>query len=460
MTEKKQPVLPEAFFKRMENSLQDEFPDFLKSLHQPSPVSIRINPKKIAAEFPESENIPWSSNGKFLSERPVFTIDPLIHAGAYYVQEASSMFIEEIFKQNNLIGQPLKVLDLCAAPGGKSTHVLSLISKEGLLVTNEVIKARASILEENITKWGFANVIVSNNDPADFSSLEGFFDVIIVDAPCSGEGMFRKDPPAAEEWSPSNVALCSQRQERILHDIIPALKSGGFLIYSTCTFSTEENENNVEQLIGESFESVRLNIQPESGISETHSGNEGNEIYSYRFYPHKVKGEGFFVSCLRKATGKDFRAGKFRNKIPVFSSKQKQVFENWINRADEFIFFEKGDQVIMFPEAQAEALQVLTQYLRIKKTGVSMGKLIRDELIPSHDLALSIDISDKLSAVEVSREEALKYLKKEDFYLPNYKQEGWNLIRYNGINLGWVKIMKNRINNYYPVEWRIRMAIS
>src|SRR4030095_5372686 len=211
-----------------------------------------------------------STYGYYLPERPVFTLDPLFHAGVYYVQEASSMFLEQALKQSVDLSQPIKILDLCAAPGGKSTLIESLLNEESLLVSNEVIKTRVNVLQENITKWGGKNVVVTNNDAKDFARLENYFDVIVVDAPCSGSGLFRKDPEAVAEWSPGNVALCSQRQMRILADVFPSLKKNGILIYSTCSYSEKEDEL-ILDWIKESFEvrSLRFDVQPAWQIVES-----------------------------------------------------------------------------------------------------------------------------------------------------------------------------------------------
>ena len=234
-------------------------------------VSIRINPAKISASpFPESKPIPWSSTGYYLPDRPSFTLDPLLHAGAYYVQEASGMFLEQCLKQTIDLSLPLKVLDLCAAPGGKSTLIQSFLSEESLLVSNEVIKSRASILVENISKWGDENVIVTNNDPRDFSRLPGFFDVMVVDAPCSGSGLFRRDPGAIDEWSASAVETCAMRQQRILSDAYECLKQNGILIYSTCSYSPQENEDVCDWLLAEhNLTSLKISIKPEWNIVET-----------------------------------------------------------------------------------------------------------------------------------------------------------------------------------------------
>src|SRR5882672_6633107 len=213
--------LPPAFAQRMQAQLQQNWKEFLSVHEQPSPTSIRVNPLK--SNFKDSEKIPWTDFGYYLEQRPSFTFDPLFHGGAYYVQEASSMFLEQALKQTLDLSQPLQILDLCAAPGGKSTHLISLLSAQSLLVANETIRSRATVLAENIQKWGASNVVVTNNDPEDFQRLEGFFDVMVVDAPCSGEGLFRKDPNASKEWSEDNVALCALRQQRILSQVWPAL---------------------------------------------------------------------------------------------------------------------------------------------------------------------------------------------------------------------------------------------
>src|SRR6187399_197007 len=244
--------LPQALLNSLE-SITGFNKEAFKKVHESGEqvTSIRVNPSKQFEISNLKFQIPWTEYGYYLEARPSFTFDPLFHAGCYYVQEASSMFLEQAVKQTIDLSQPLKILDLCAAPGGKSTHILSLITKESLLVSNEVIRSRANILTDNIVKWGCSNVIVTNNDPRDFQRLENYFDVMVVDAPCSGSGLFRRDPDAIEEWSEQNVALCSQRQQRILADILPALKNGGVLIYSTCSYSKEEDEEICEWLSDE-----------------------------------------------------------------------------------------------------------------------------------------------------------------------------------------------------------------
>jgi 16S rRNA C967 or C1407 C5-methylase (RsmB/RsmF family) len=289
--------LPENFIRRITIDLKGEAQPFFQAMENEVPVSIRVNQSK--NYHPENlQNVAWCNTGFYLPERPVFTLDPLFHAGAYYVQEASSMFLEQALKQSVDLELPLKVLDLCAAPGGKSTHLASLLSRDSLLVSNEVIRTRAKILAENITKWGNPNVVATNNDPADFQRLPGFFDVVVVDAPCSGEGLFRKDPNAMYEWSEDNVALCASRQRRIVADVWDALKPGGHLVYSTCTYNRMENEDNLEWMENE-MGAIPLSLE----ITSFPEITKDNNLAGYHFYPHKTHGEGFFIAVLKKPEG-------------------------------------------------------------------------------------------------------------------------------------------------------------
>jgi NOL1/NOP2/fmu family ribosome biogenesis protein len=392
------------------------------------------------------EKIPWTDNGYYLASRPSFTFDPLFHAGCYYVQEASSMFLEQALKQTADLSQSLKVLDLCAAPGGKSTHLLSLISKESLLVSNEVIRSRANILTDNIVKWGCSNVIVTNNDPRDFLRLENYFDVIIVDAPCSGSGLFRRDAEAIEEWSDHNVALCSQRQQRILADVLPALKNRGVLIYSTCSYSKQEDEEIYEWLMSElKVENLKLKVEKNWNIVQSDGG--------YRFWPDKVKGEGFFIACFRKNEADDGDAHLPKVKLEKFSSKEMEILNKNVN-TDGLSFLRHGEIIYAVPEKLLAEINFLSSKLRIVNCGTKVGEIIKDKLIPDHALALSNIVSDKISRLELDNEQAIQYLKKKELNLETDKKS-WNLVTYQGHPLGWVNILPNRINNYYPKELRI-----
>jgi 16S rRNA C967 or C1407 C5-methylase (RsmB/RsmF family)/NOL1/NOP2/fmu family ribosome biogenesis protein len=439
--------LPQALLNSLESVNGFNKEAFIK-IHESGEqvTSIRVNPFK---EFEISNlkfQIPWTEYGYYLETRPSFTFDPLFHAGCYYVQEASSMFLEQALKQTLNLSQPLKVLDLCAAPGGKSTHLLSLISKESLLVSNEVIRSRANILTDNIVKWDCSNVIVTNNDPRDFQRLENYFDVIVVDAPCSGSGLFRRDPEAIEEWSEQNVALCSQRQQRILADILPALKNDGVLIYSTCSYSTEEDEEICNWLTEEfQISNLKFKIEDGWGIIETEQG--------YRFWPDKVKGEGFFIACFRKTGGNDEEAYLPKIKPGKFSVREMEILNKNVN-AEGLAFLRHEEIIYTIPEILLADINFLSSKLRVVNCGTRIGEIIKDKLIPDHALALSNIISDKTSRIELDHEQAIQYLKKKELRLETDKK-GWTLVTHQGHHLGWINILPNRINNYYPKELRI-----
>jgi 16S rRNA C967 or C1407 C5-methylase (RsmB/RsmF family)/NOL1/NOP2/fmu family ribosome biogenesis protein len=419
-----------------------------------SPTSIRANPFKRSV-LKTDDQVPWCPEGYYLNTRPSFTFDPLFHSGCYYVQEASSMFIDHILKyirQN--INEPIKVLDLCAAPGGKSTLINSAIGSNDLLVSNEIIKTRVPVLCDNLNRWGTANSIVSNNDPRDFTRLTGFFDTILVDAPCSGSGMFRKDPAAMNEWSDANVNLCHQRQERILADIYPALKEDGHLIYSTCSYSHQENEEILDWLCREfEMESIRIPINKDWGIVETESPEQ--KAWGYRFYPGKVKGEGLFAACLKKKAEADeppFAKSKGHQKLALL---EIELIKNYIIDPNAYYYNKVNDDWLAINRVHKESLDVLQRYLYIKKSGVRIGKLMGNDLIPDHELALSIYINkDKVLQTPLSYDQAIQYLRRENIDI-DVNGKGWSLMTFEGQPLGWAKLLPNRINNYYPKELRI-----
>lgn len=453
--------LPESFIVQMQADLGTELPEFIDSLAQKPPVSIRINPSKNASKLlnvPISAPIAWHTEGYYLSERPSFTLDPAFHAGAYYVQEASSMFIAKALKQV-IDFQDVTVLDLCAAPGGKSTLLASLLRGDSLLLANEVIKSRVEILKENLMKWGYSNVLASHHDSDDFADLQGFFDIVLVDAPCSGEGLFRKDEKAMDEWSTDSVQSCSARQKRILSNAIKLVKPHGILLYSTCTYNDFENKNNVVFIANHSdFDSIQLtNI--EAGIVEKEWANEDRKkVYGYQFYPHRIQGEGFFVSVFKntQTTHKALPTPKLT--LDKVSKKQVEAASKWLKSPEQFEFFQKhtGD-IFIISKNNLMRIALIDKALKKKSLGLVIGLFKGQDFIPSHDLALSIDISDAVQFVDLNKDDALKYLRKENFELPHEAPSGWTLARYGSLNLGWMKVLKNRINNYLPTEFRIRM---
>ena len=451
-------ALPSAFQAHMQAQLPMEFSDFQAALAEPAPVSIRLNPRKNVYDATALETVPWCADGFYLPERPSFTLDPLFQAGAYYVQEASSMLLQEALRQVVNLNRPVRVLDLCAAPGGKSTLLASALSPDSLLVCNEVIRSRVSVLRENLDKWGCPNVVVSNHDPEDMANLAGFFDVVLVDAPCSGEGLFRKDPNAMQEWSETNVQLCSARQKRILAAAAPLLDKGGVLIYSTCTYNDAENTENVRFLTENGFRNRPLALPSDWNIVEKWSG----DAVGYQCYPHRVRGEGFFISVFRKTAftaAVKLDARTFRS-IRALRPRETASAATWLQNPGDFSLWEKpnGD-VMALPKSLEKTFLFLDSALRNKGFGLEMGQFKGQDFIPSHALALSTAINQNLPALALSKEEAIRYFKKENLVF-NEPVKGWLLAQYNGLNLGWVKGVGNRVNNYLPKDWRIRMDIK
>jgi 16S rRNA C967 or C1407 C5-methylase (RsmB/RsmF family)/NOL1/NOP2/fmu family ribosome biogenesis protein len=446
--------LPEKFEENLRRMLGDEFPAFATSLQEPAPVSLRTHPLK-NNPFDDLPRGPWSELGRYLPGRPVFTLDPLFHGGSFYVQEASSMFLEQAFKQSINLNQPLNILDLCAAPGGKSTHILSLVNAESLLVSNEVMRPRAAILSENIQKWGYPNTIVTNNDPADFQKLKGFFDVMVIDAPCSGEGLFRKDPEAMSEWSPDNVQLCCSRQKRIVSDAWDALKQNGILIYCTCTYNETENEENLKWLAKDhSVEFLKLSIDPSWGVEEV----TVDGLTAYRFFPHRTSGEGFFLSVIRKTAQADTARLKTKSGVARPLKKIQERLDEWVTDPRGFAFFQFNDLLFFVPSGKSEAIEFLLQQLKIVYAGTNIASLKHDKLVPDHALALSVHINRAhFPEVELNESQALEYLRREAIRLSG-ERVGFTLVTYQKLPIGWVNVLPNRVNNMYPQEWRIRMS--
>ncbi|MBA2500397.1 MAG: hypothetical protein H0V30_11780 [Chitinophagaceae bacterium] len=450
---------PPAFLSSLKGIEGFHLPSF-EEIHQSGEqvTSIRLNPAKLngpsALQFYHDINgsIPWCEQGYYLNNRPSFTFDPLFHSGCYYVQEASSMFLEQALKQTVNLNQPIKVLDLCAAPGGKSTHLQSMVTADSLLVSNEIIQTRVNILTDNIMRWGASNTIVTRNDPSHFSRLNGFFDVIVVDAPCSGSGLFRRDNDAMNEWSLSNVELCCQRQQKILKDVWPALKEGGVLIYSTCSYSKEENEEIMDWLM-DSFPVENMIIQIPAGVDIIQTFSSINNAAGYRFYPDKIQGEGFFISCFQKLEGNGYHQSKKPRKLEMARQDDQEVLQSWITEKD-MVFLPFFDKVTAIPGNLVNDYAMISSIMNIRYAGVLMGELIRGKLVPHHSLALSLIVADNINRIHLDREDAIRYLQRKNLKI-DLEYKGWQLASYNDHNIGWVNVLPNRINNYYPKELRI-----
>jgi len=452
--------LPKRFEAMMQERLgMHEYEAFAAALQQKPAVSIRVNPKKGPHLFENEETVPWCRYGHYLAVRPAFVWNPLYHAGAYYAQEASSMLFANAIDYS----KDLKVLDLCAAPGGKSSLFLSFLSENSFLVSNELVGKRASILYENLVKWGCANNIITNNRVSDFASFKGYFDVVMIDAPCSGEGMFRKDREAVEQWSEGLVTQCAAIQKDILTHAVDLVAPGGLLIYSTCTFESAENEDNLQWIYknyGHKLEPTTIPIQPEWGVETVDIKVDGNRTQKgYYCFPHRLKGEGQFVSVLR-VTGRDSSRnqpkGLGRNMKHLNKNELAAIFP-YVAANDDLAFLKLGeDTVFAVPATLVNDISPFIDRMRIKKTGTLIGKLIRQNMIPDHEMVMDNLASPTMPHVSLDLTQALDYMQRKNVALQPGTPKGWIVLTFQGTPLGLAKNLGDRINNHYPAEWRIR----
>ena len=450
---------------------------YLSSFGEEPPVSVRYNPLKqhLLSEGDDdlrvSSPVPWCRNAYYLSERPDFTLDPLFHAGLYYVQEASSMFLDEVLRQllslphpssatvpcgspqgsphpsslgsrpsplgepEGALGKPEgAVLDLCAAPGGKSTLLRAALPEDTTLYSNEVNRKRANILYENILKQGYPNVVVTSCSSEDYGRSGEDFDIILTDVPCSGEGMFRKDPETIGEWSLSNVMKCSQLQREIVADVWPRLKAGGLLIYSTCTFNLHENEENVLWILRTlGGELLPVEVKPEWNITPSLLPELEGPVY--RFIPGITRGEGLFMAVIRKAGSDNDSVNENDNRNEIRNARlRKSSFQ--LSRA------------VMHPDILYPSPSALGT--NDKASAASKSAASKSAAPTSADAPM----------VPLTRMQALQYLHREALVLPPDTPRGIVIVTYRGLPLGYAKNIGSRANNLYPQEWRIRKDIK
>lgn len=452
--------LPQDFHNNMVAAIgEDDYALLAQALCDAAPTSIRLNTGKarweeldIVAQA-ESTPVPWCPEGRYLSRRPQFTFDPFFHAGCYYVQEASSMFLSHILR--HYITRPVTALDLCAAPGGKSTLALSALPSGSWLVANEAIRSRAHILAENVAKWGKPNCIVTNGFANDLEALHDTFDLILCDAPCSGEGMFRKDPNSIEQWSVANVATCQERQRDIVSHIWPTLKEGGLLIYSTCTYNPHENEENIDWMVHTlGAEELSCHPLPQWNLTETRT----------HFYPHRQRGEGFFVSILRKGNADDnyVSAPSSKKERPTKKRKHNEpdkfgTFASWLTTSEGFNIHEADGHIRAVPTALMPLLQRLQNHIRVLHAGIPLAVPRGKDYQPHHCLAMSELLNPTaFPQAELDHAQAIAYLRAEMLNLPSSTPRGYVIVTHQGHPLGFVKNIGTRANNLYPSEWRIR----
>ena len=450
-------ALPVAFEERMRKQLGEEEAERLfEALNGESPVAIRLNPMKCgdSGVWSNGEQVGWSRYGRKLKERPLFTLDTAFHAGAYYVQEAASQFIDYLLSKEEWQGK--RVLDMCAAPGGKTTIYSTAVGESGLVVANEYVRSRANVLADNVRKWGMGNVLVTNNSPEHLAQFEGWFDVVAVDAPCSGEGMFRKEEVAREDWSNEAVKMCVARQLSIVREAWQSLRDGGLFIYSTCTFNDEEDEGVLRNFIEERGDvfvpSERVDTDDAWGVVR----GEVGPFQTFRFFPHKCDSEGLFVAVARKAEDTTQRTPKARKKVmqEVDKNSRKELMQ-WLQSPDKYIFATVADTVYAYRAEQFKAVQALSESLTAIYSGVAMGQIFKGKLKPDWALSQYVGLERGAVAVEeLDEERALDYLRKRDISVGEMR-EGINLLTHNGLSLGFAKRVGTRCNNLYPNSLKI-----
>lgn len=472
--------LPDDFAASMRGLMgNDEYMLLEKALDGEPVVSVRLNETKSAAVsvLPVSggaQRVAWSRAGYYLKSRPRFTFDPLMHAGIYYVEEPSSMFVEQAFMQAAAATPVRRVLDLCAAPGGKSTLLRSLMPEGTLLVANEPIARRAAVLAENMQKWGNPDVAVTCNFPEAFGRMENYFDIIAADVPCSGEGMFRKDMQAREEWSVKAVESCAERQRQIINDVWPSLRPGGFLIYSTCTFNRSEDEDNV-QWIARTLGAQIVPVSTEQEWGVTGNTVDGSDDVCH-FFPHRARGEGFFLTLLRKngecgetnvqqPAGRvgagDFAGGvQFADRLLhsgdfAFCKIGAAVYARRRTLCNDMALLDKNFDVVFAGIPVAEEKEAKRA---AKNSGHKAGKgAATAEYVPLQGLALSTELNRGAFEEEnVDYADAVRYLRGETLTPSRQYARGCVLVTYRGVPLGFANNVGTRLNNLYPQAWRIK----
>ncbi|MDE5773016.1 MAG: RNA methyltransferase RsmF [Muribaculaceae bacterium] len=462
--------IPSGYREMIQSVFGTDSESLLSSLDTAPGVSIRYNNRKCSAEevdgiYPDMRVVEWCREGRRLNERPVFTLNPLLHAGVFYVQDASSMIYSEIVEllvsrlhagEQGMTGRPLRVLDFCAAPGGKTTSMINALPDGTEVVANEYEPRRGKILRENLEKWGYPNIIVTGDAAESYRCLAGVFDIVAVDAPCSGEGMMRKEETARRQWSERLVESCAALQREILESIAGCVRPGGYLIYSTCTFNTVENEENsryIRDMLG--FEPVSL--RPDG--TECAGKALYDDVEAMRFMPYLTEGEGLYVSVFRRPESdvvERVSAGKSkRAKTKGRESKLPEI--EWIIR--DAVPVEGEGVISAVPRSMMPLLELVKgSGVNVTAAGLPVATLKDKNVLPDSRVVLSSLVNPTaFPVVELSEDEALRYLRREALVLPEGTPRGYVTVCRQGHPLGLVKNIGNRANNLYPAHWKIRM---
>lgn len=462
--------LPAGFEESMRSLLGKESAAFIHAHRNKARTSVRLHPLKTQNELHLSTAVPWCSHGYYLDERPSFTLDPHFHAGHYYVQEASSMFLDYALK---VLGIPknASAIDLCAAPGGKSTLLASHLGQDGLLHCHETNPLRAQALQHNIIKWGYPNVCITRGNLTNLQLLPHRYDVIIADAPCSGEGMFRKESHAVEQWSPKLIDRCSAIQSHVLHIATQLCKSGGYVFYSTCTYNEKENEAVIRPYVDSG---LLESVQVENPFDLVQSASS---IKTYRFLPHRVEGEGFSFTALRRTSnelpgsmaghakaskyhqtdrkrkmgsGKDPKANALRSFVPFPAE-----LEPWLQSHAALSATVRDGEMVALPQRFVAEVSDIENCSRTIHAGIPIGHYKGKDFFPSQALCQSVCLSDHLPSISMNRECALRYLRCLPVENDQNAARGWNLAQYGKARMGWLKQTGSLLKNYYPIHYRI-----
>ncbi|HZV71781.1 MAG TPA: hypothetical protein VFG10_19670 [Saprospiraceae bacterium] len=442
--------LPDEFVLRMKDQLGVDADNFFNALSLPSPTSIRLNHHKGKSSFTNLHQVPWCENGYYLDSRPRFHIDPHWHGGAYYVQEASSMILDAVISQLLLDQTPRIWLDLCAAPGGKTGILAKHLNASDILIANEVVPQRKTVLWENLVKGGYLNTMLTSEQPSSFR--DPIADVILIDAPCAGEGMMRKEPEAIHQWSRGLVDACSLLQKQIVNDAVKALKPGGVLIYSTCSYSLEENIYNISHFNEtHDLESIPLDFPASWGISTIHF----KEAKGYQLYPHKVKGEGLFVAVLKNNSDRQSYIQGNKKQANEFSP-VPSTFEGILNHPGSFRIRKNIEHnTLVTSEAEQKANEVLQKFPRAEII-VGAGQVKGQDVIPAHSIGMAGVQHADVEKIDLKLEGALDYLERSTTVSSLASKKGWYIAMYKDTCLGWLKLTSQGWKNHYPMNWRLR----
>lgn len=439
--------LPELFISQLRDLLPDEWQALADAITSSDPsVAVRVNATRGVSVPDRARRVPWCGQGYYLDNRPSFTFDTDWHAGRYYVQDASSMFIAHVI--DSLIHEPVRYLDLCAAPGGKTTAAIQALPQRSMIVANEIVPPRARVLGDNVVRWGDPRCVVTSNAPAQVGKLTHFFDVVAADVPCSGEGMMRKDDEAVAQWTPALVEQCAQRQREILTDVWPALRPGGLLIYSTCTYNRQENEQMADFIVNElGATSLEVPVEPDWDIHPA----IGSDICCYRFMPHRVDGEGLFMAVFRKDGEAPCQSIRIKEKN---TKKADEIGKNWLDSPNDYMIGQQGDLCIAVPVDIRGEVAALRASLNVLHAGVELATVMGRKTVPHHALAMSTArATDAFPVCEVDYTTALRYLRGESITVDGPR--GYVLIAHEGAVLGFANNLGNRANNLYPKPLRI-----